>query len=451
MGFLCALSFLSYFDRVCLVRAQEDIQRDLSFNDERMGWIFSAFWLTYALFEIPAGWLGDRFGPRATLTRIVFCWSLFTALSGSATGFVSLLICRLLFGALEAGAFPNMARVQSEWLPLQSRARAGGLLWLLARWGGAFSPLLFGAMLRAFDSPGFRDGLSSIPGLSSLAGTSSWRLGFWAAGLAGAVWCLAYYPWFRDRPSQKSSVNAAELALIRSGRGPKVEEVSLDRRVFGALFTCRSLWALGLLYVCGSFGWSFFVSWMPRYLKEVHAIQFSGSEVMSGLPLFFGGLSCLAGGWLSDRFVRRTGRKWLGRAVFPILGYTTAAVSMYALRFVSSPGEAVFLMCLAGAGNDFGQGANWATIVDLGGRYAGTAAGFINMVGNSGNWLQPTIGARIFNGLGWNALFGVIATMYLIAAASWFFIDPRRSFYESRAEGTEEAAGPPCPPAPASK
>jgi MFS family permease len=428
MGFLCVLSFLTYFDRVCIMRAQEDIQNDLSISDEQMGLILGAFWLAYALFEIPGGWLGDRYGARLTLTRIVLAWSLFTLLSGSAVGFVSLLTYRLLFGAGEAGAYPNMARVQGQWLPPRSRARAGGLLWLLARWGGAFSPLLFGMMLRAFDAPGFRDLLG---GLHLPADVAAWRMAFWAAGLVGVLWCVGFYPWFRDDPAAVPSVNAAELRLIRGGESPapRPEGHHMPGRAWLALLSSPSLWAMGLLYVCGSFTWSFFVSWMPRYLKEVHHVPFEGSELMAGLPLFFGGISCLVGGTLSDLVVRRTGRKWLGRALFPMCGYTTAAAAMFGVRFAGSAEAAAALMCLASAGFDFGQGANWATIVDVGGRYAGTATGFINMVGNAGNYLQPVIGAVIFRSLGWDFLLAVYAAASLAAASMWLFIDPGRPFY----------------------
>jgi MFS family permease len=140
MAFLCVLSFLTYFDRFCIVQAQGAIQKDLALSDAQIGWIMGAFWLAYALFEIPSGWLGDRYGTRGTLIRIVLAWSLFTALSGSAVGFFSLLAYRFLFGVGEAGAFPNMARVQAAWLPTHARARWGGLLWLMARWGAAASP-----------------------------------------------------------------------------------------------------------------------------------------------------------------------------------------------------------------------------------------------------------------------------------------------------------------------
>jgi MFS family permease len=427
MTFLCVLSFLTYFDRVCIMRAQGDIQNDLGISDEQMGLVFGAFWLAYALFEIPGGWMGDRYGARLTLTRIVLAWSLFTFLSGSATGFLSLLAFRFLFGVGEAGAYPNMARVQAHWLPVRSRARAGGLLWLLARWGGAFSPFLFGAMLRCFGSLGFREFLVSV----GLPGDiSAWRISFWAAGLIGVFWCIAFYPWFRDDPAEVPSVNNAELRLIKSDGTPSAQGHHMPGRAWRALVLSRSLWAIGLLYIFASFGWSFFVSWMPRYLKEIHQVEFDvESELLSGMPLFFGGLSCVVGGALSDALVRRTGRKWLGRAVFPITGYTVAAVSMYCLRFTENADQAIVLMCLAGAGNDFGQGANWATIVDIGGSYAGTAAGFINMVGNAGNYLQPFLGAIIFHSFGWNVLLAVYAVTYLTAATLWLFITPEHTFY----------------------
>jgi MFS family permease len=438
MAFLCVLSFLTYFDRVCIVRAQGDIQRDLHLSDTQFGLVLGVFWLAYALFEIPGGFLGDRYGARGTLTRIVLAWSCFTALSGSATGFVSLLSFRFLFGVGEAGAYPNMARVQGAWLPVHSRARAGGLLWLCARWGGAFSPVIFGAMLRTFGSESFRHAVQG----TFLEHVASWRLGFFASGLLGAVWVVCFWPWFRDDPAKHRSVNAAELELINQGRPPTPPPQELPPGMiharapglFLALFTSPSLWAIAILYISASFGWSFFVSWMPRFLKDVHGVTFAKSEWMSGLPLFFGGIACLVGGLLSDALVRRIDNKRLARAIFPVSGYLVAAVAMLSIRFVHSPQAATVLLCLAAGAFDFGQGANWATIVDIGGRYAGTATGFINTVGNLGNSAQPVIGAWIFNTFGWNALFVTYAAAFGVAASMWLFINPNRRFYLEPAE-----------------
>jgi MFS family permease len=432
MAFLCVLSFLTYFDRVCIMRAQEDIKADLGLGNAEMGAILGAFWLAYALFELPGGWLGDRFGARLTLTRIVFAWSLFTALSGSATGFASLLASRLLFGAGEAGAFPNMARAQQRWLPVEARARAGGLLFLLARWGGALSPLIFGTLLRAFGSEGFRRAARASIVFSGLAVVAPWRLSFWSAGLVGAFWCVWFFLRFRDDPARHPGVNEAELALIRRGRGDAPPQEAWTRELWGRLARSPSLWALGGLYLFGSFGWSFFVSWAPAYLKQAHGVAMGSSEVMTGLPLFCGGISCVLGGTLSDALVKRTGKKRLVRAMFTLFGYGAAASAMWGLRFSTSPEQATLLMCVAAAGGDFAQGANWATIVDVGGQFAGTAAGFVNMVGNGGNYLQPSIGAWVSSSFGFGAMFVVYALTYVVAAAMWLFIDPDRPFYAPR-------------------
>lgn len=427
MAFLLVLSFITYFDRVCIVRVQQNIQKELTISDDQMGYILGAFWLAYSLFEIPGGWLGDRYGARLTLTRVVFFWSLFTVFTGLSFGFLSLLLIRFMFGMGEAGAFPNMARVQSMWLPASARGRAGGLLWLAARWGGAFSPFLFAALIRYIDSPAVR---AVLPGLEGVAG---WRIGFWVAGVVGFVWCVWFYLWFKDNPADKKTVNAAELALIRGDasaaddHGHRLPLMELMR----LLFRNRSLLALAGFYLFGSFGWSFFVSWMPRYLNDVHHFSFDSSESIWKQPLLYGGVSCLLGGTLSDWLVRRSGRRWLGRAVFPLGGLSVAAISIFCVRFVDNPDDAVMLMCIAGAAFDFGQGATWASIVDIGGSYAGSATGFINMLGNMGNAVQPAIGAWIFNHLGWNVLFAVYASAFLMSASMWFWINPAQPFHRS--------------------
>jgi MFS family permease len=430
MAFLCVLSFLTYYDRQCIVRAQESIQESLAINDRQMGLVLGAFWLAYALFEIPGGWMGDRFGARMTLTRIVLAWSLFTALTGAATGLVSLLVYRFLFGAGEAGAYPNMARVQSRWLPKLERAQAGGIIWLCARSGAAFAPFLFGTITRSVES--LQSAASESASLHWLVAIPSWRMAFFISGAVGLIWCLAFYPWFRDEPDEKPSVSAAELRHIKSGRGPIEAGHHVEAGVWGKLISSPSLWAIALYYACGSFGWSFFVSWMPRYMKDAHGVSFEQSEWSSAWPLLCGGVACLVGGVLSDELVRRTGWRRLGRAVFPLTGCSIAAAAMLAIPHVNSQREAVILMCVASAAFDFGQAANWASIVDIGGRYAGIALGFINMIGAFGNIVQPRVGAEIFNTFGWNTLFGVYAVAFLLAMTMWTIIDPTRVFYEDR-------------------
>lgn len=436
VGFLCVLSFLTYFDRFSIMRVQGDIEHDLKITAEQMGLVFSVFWLAYALFEVPGGWMGDRFGARKTLTRIVLAWSVCTALTGAAIGYGSLLFYRFIFGVGEAGAYPNIARVQSRWLPPTAQGKASGMLWLVARWGGALAPLLFGCMLRWVDSHGFRSFLGHVPVLRAAAGLSAWRLAFWLAGIAGIAWVVLFYPWFRDNPADLRAVNPAELALIRSGRQehPASDRPHATRQVWKDLLTSRSLWALAMVYVFGSFGWSFFASWMPRFFLERHHLDYKHSEWLSALPMLCGGVACLVGGWVSDVVISATGNVWLGRALLPMAGRVISAGAVLVIPFAHTPQQAVALMCVTLAFYDLGQGGNWAAIIDIGGKYSGTAAGFINMVGNlGGNVLQPILAPPIFTRFGWGPLFAVYAGTYLLSAVMWVMIDPAKRFYAEKA------------------
>jgi nitrate/nitrite transporter NarK len=325
-----------------------------------------------------------------------------------------------------------MARVQAAWLPIRSRARWGGLLWLMARWGGAFSPVIVGALLRAFASPTWQNLTRKTP----LAHLAPWRLGFWTSGLLGIFWVLLFYPFFRDNPADKPTVNRAELDLIHQGRhpdtpSPRHPDTSHDLapNIFGALFTSPSLWAFALLYLCVSFGWSFFASWIPRFFKDVQGVTFDRSEWLTTFPLFFGGLSCLLGGALCDYLVKVTDRKRLVRTLFPVIGYCVAALAFLALRHVHTPTQAAILCCVIATASDFGQGANWSSIVDIGGRYAGTALGLVNTLGNLGHFVQPPLGQWVFHTFGWNALFVVYSAAFAVAASMWLFINPNRPFH----------------------
>jgi MFS family permease len=377
---------------------------------------------------MPGGWLADRFGARLTLTRIVLAWSLFTMLTGLATGFVSLVVFRFLFGAGEAGAYPSMARAQSRWLPIVERARAGGLLWLVARWGAAFAPLIYGTLMRGIES--LQSAAANTEQLRWFSDPASWRLAFIVSGAVGISWCLVFYPWFRDEPRDKDGVTPEERQLIEGGRGEMQTDGHMDSAVWTKLLTSLSLCAMAAYYIFGNFGWSFFVSWMPRYMKEVQGVPFEQSEWSSAWPLVCGGLACLAGGLFSDTVVRRTGwRRW-GRAICPLSGCLVAAIAMLAIPHARSAPSATAMMCIASAAYDFGQAANWASIVDIGGRYVGIAMGLVNMLGNVGNSIQPYIGARVFHSFGWTALFSAYAIAFLLAMTMWLVIDPTRTFYD---------------------
>jgi len=432
MTFIGLLAFLTYFDRVFISWVGEYLERDLKITDQQMGFVLGTFWFAYALFEIPGGWLADRYGAKKALSRIVIAWSVFTALSGSATGYMSLLFYRFMFGVGEAGAYPAMARVQSKWLPVQSRAWFGGVLWALSRWGGAFSPVVFGYLMDFFISSRFKSFVTHI-GLTHLANMPEWRLVFWTAGLFGLIWVAFFLPWFKDEPAEKKSVNEAELNLIKAGRQARDEGGKhMDWKILGQLFTSRSMWIVAGIGLLVSYCFSFWVSWLPKYLKAVQGLDLKQNKWLGALPMLFMGISCLVTGRISDWFVRRTGRKFFGRALLPVTGLFCSAAALIAIQHAHTPKQAIVLLCVAAFCVDMNQSCHWANIVDIGGRYAAMAFGFMNMIGNIGNSIAPPINERLFNGYGWNALFTVNAIILCSATIFWFFNDPNKRFYDER-------------------
>ena len=207
LAFLAA--FITYLDRVCIAVAAPGMQRDLGLSQIEFAWVFTVFYIAYSICEIPVAWLGDRWGQRRMLIRIVGCWSLFTILTGIVRGLGALLITRTVFGAAEAGAFPTLSRALARWFPLAERSRANGIMWMGARTGGALAPPIAVAIVTFL----------------------GWRYAFALFGLTGLIWCAVCMFWYRDEPADHPSVNAGELRLIRSGAAPPPQPE--DRSVLG--------------------------------------------------------------------------------------------------------------------------------------------------------------------------------------------------------------------------
>src|SRR5262245_9037839 len=217
LGFACALSMITYLDRVCFGTVAPYIQGEFGLTETQKGILFSAFALAYAAFEVPSGWLGDRFGPKRTLIRIVLAWSLFTFMTGLifppqgegtmlfglSLSFLALVLVRFLFGAGEAGAYPNIARAFHNWFPFQVRGSAKGAVWMAGRFAGGITSFIVLALL--FET--VQQGVT----------VTHWRHIFWIFGAVGVFWVIAFAYWFKDRPEQSPKVNQAELDLIQHG------------------------------------------------------------------------------------------------------------------------------------------------------------------------------------------------------------------------------------------
>ncbi len=433
LAWFCSLSMITYIDRVCIKQVQDEMQSDLGLTSKQFAWVFAAFALAYAAFEIPTGWLGDRIGPKKVLTRIVLCWLLFTALTGlvprweSGLGYfpgtavylsgslLLLLLVRFLFGAGEAGAYPNIARGTRNWFPFAERGRAQGLVWTFGRWGGALAPVLIIALTLPFNALGWQ----------------GWRFGFVLLGVLGLAWVWGFTVWFRDQPRDHPAVNSAELALIEGSRSANpAPPAPLS---WSTMLSSRTLWILSVMYFCSNAGWSIFITYDTQLLKKDLGLSGWTLHLMSGMPLLLGGVGCMLGGMLTDRQVRYWGRRW-GRTAQGFVAYGLGAV-FFALVIPFSginPMLAVMCLCLASFVKDFAMGASWSTTIDIGHRYSGTVAGFMNTVGNLGTVVSPPLVMWLVLATGegdahkLSVSLYYYATMFFIASVCWFFINPKR-------------------------
>lgn len=406
--FAVTLAILSYIDRVAISQAAPVISRDLNLTQSEMGYIFSAFAVAYALFEIPGGWMGDYMGPRKVLMRIVIWWSAFTAATGFMWNFSSMWVARFLFGAGEAGCFPNLTKAFTTWLPGNERTRAQGIMWTFARWGGAFTPPLVVATFALM----------------------SWRWAFVLFGAIGVIWAVFFYIWFRDNPRDHKSVNAAELALLAGSEDLASGHGNVP---WGKLLRSRSIWLLWAQYFFLTYPWYFYITWLPTFLKDRYPDMSDTQRAgLAIFPLFFGGLGALFCGFITARVARMTGSIKFTRRLMACLGFFGAAVMLFASTTVNDAILVMFVMGMASFCNDLVMPGAWSACMDVGGKYAGTVSGSMNMMGNLAGFVAPVIGGKIRDaGYDWNIFLYSMAAVYVLGGLCWPFIDPVTPIEES--------------------
>jgi len=258
--------------------------------------------------------------------------------------------------------------------------------------------------------------------------TGGWRGAFWVLGLAGVLWAVLFSLWFRDRPEDSPGVNPAETALIRDGRevaGPAPE--GLGRVPWNLLLRSANLWAICLCSFALNFSWYFYITFLPKFLRDKFGVDFAGSELMTGLPLLIGGISCLIGGRLSDVLIRRTGSKRWGRSLVGLAGMAAAGLCVLVVPALGTAWGIIAAICVACAFQDLAVPVLWAVCADVGQEYAGTVGGCMNALGSIGGVLSPLLAAW----LGWDGVFFAYAAAYGVGGLLWLGIDAGRPVAEA--------------------
>jgi ACS family glucarate transporter-like MFS transporter len=409
LGLLVSLSVITFLDRLAIAVAGPRIQRELQIPPERWGWVLGAFALGYGIFEMPSGASGDRIGQRRVLTRIVIWWSIFTAATAAAMSYVQLIATQFLFGAGEAGAYPNASGVIARWFPKQERARAQGAVWAASRVGGALSPLLVIPLLQAV----------------------GWRGMFCVFACLGVIWASVWRAWFHDRPAEQPGIMQAELAEIGEGT-PR----SHGRELWRELARSRQTWLLVAMYWCYVWGSWFYFSWFPTYLVRGAGFTEKEMGVLSALPFILGCCGNLAGGFLSDRLAASYGLK-VARCGQASVSLAVSSLLIFGLAFATDKTLIIILASIGFGVLDLMLPATWSLCLDLGRSNAGVLTGAMNSAGLAGGFVCTVLFGYLVRATGgYRAPLCAIATMVMTSAILFTLIDPYRPIWKETPSNT---------------
>lgn len=411
LSFLAVLSIITYIDRTGISLVAADMKRDLHIENDAWGWILGAFALAYALFEMPTGALGDRIGPRRVLTRVVAWWSVFTVLTGTATSWLYLVVVRFLFGAGEAGAYPNASIVVARWFPRQEIGRAQAFIWAAGRIGGMLAPWVV------------------VP----VAVQYGWRVAFFAMGGLGIVWAVSWYVWFRDFPREQPAVSPAERTYIETNRWFKLNKHHIPWR---AIFRSRNMWAIMLMFHFYMYGAYFFTAWLPTYLKEGRNFDQGQMQLFTTLPFLLGAVGCFTGGFASDWLAGRYGLK-VGRRAVGIVGMGLSSISIFWSASTTDNQTAAVLLAMGMGFKDLTLPVAFAVCNDVGRSRSGTVSGAMNTFGQMGAvFLGVLFGYIVKATNDFNKPLFLIAGLLLCSCLLWLVIDPTKEIVLDNDEDT---------------
>ena len=366
------VAFLMYLDRICLAQivSSDSFHKHIQLEGWQIDWVKGAFFWAYALAQVPAGWLSDRFGTRALITIYIATWSLFTALTSFSFGFTTLLLARLGCGLAEAGYYPASSGLLTRWAHIEARGFASSLISWGGRVGGALAPALTAyVILQAGD----------------------WRWAGWLYGLVGILVALCYWRVFREHPRQHPNCNAEEIMLLAEGRGD-FQPVKDPPKRFPIRAACRSgnLWMANGVQFFTNIGWAFLILSLPDYLKKVMHLNEGMTGIITTGALFIGIVALPLGGMITDYITRHHGKR-LGR-MLPMSVTKFAAAACYLLAmWTDSPWGMAIAFGLVAFFADIGLPAMWTFMQDISGKHQAQLFGWGNMWGNFGAAIMPVL------------------------------------------------------------
>lgn len=404
-----AMYMNTYMDRVVISVAAPYMQEDLGFTAVTMGWVFAAFQISYALFQIPGGWMGDKIGPRRALTGIVVYWSFFTAGTAFMWNATSMIVCRFLFGIGEAGAFPIATRALSRWMLPSERGWAQGITHAGARLSAAITPPLVVAIIALWN----------------------WQAAFVVFALTSWIWAGVWYWYYRDDPRIHKFTNEAELELLESQLGR--QEVGVIKSVpWREILSKPQLWLLSFMYFCYGYGIVTYLTWFPTYLVQARSFTLTEMGLYASAPLMGGVLGNIVGGLASDHMLKRTGNLKMSRRAVAVIGFLISATMVPLAISADNPLHSVMYFAIAVFGLEVTVGVSWAVTLDIGKEFAGSVSSVMNTFGNVAGAIAAAATGYLVTYASWEAAFTILAGFSLLAAILFLKIDASKVLFREQ-------------------
>lgn len=405
---LFILSAISFLDRTNISIAGLQISSEYGLGNQRLGWIFSAFLIGYAGFQVPAGWLASRYGPRLVITLGVVWWGIATAVTtlippGISQAVLLLIGIRFLLGAGEAVIYPAANQFVARWVPVQERGLVNGLIFAGVGAGSGLTP----------------------PLLAWFILHHGWRSAFWFSAVVGVIAGGAWWWFARDTPEEDSMVSPAELDYIRHGIAGATAESNAGVISWKAMLRRRDLPALVVSYFgFGYTAWIFF-SWFFLYMSQVRGFNLKSSALYSMLPFLSMTIGCLGGGALSDRLTRLYGLR-VGRCGLAAVAFLFTAIFLVLGSRVQSPQLAGVILA-GGAGALYvSQSSFWSVSADIAGRSSGVFSSMVNMGAQVGGAVTASLTPWVAQRFGWTTSFAIAAALAVAGAGLWMTVHPER-------------------------
>ena len=402
------ITLLLYVDRVCISSAKDAISGDLGLTDIQMGWVLSAFALGYALFQVPGGALGDKYGVRKVMTGIMILWSIFTSLTGVAWNYISMLFFRFIFGAGEAGAFPNISRAAFSWIPTKERGAFQGINFSGSRLGAAFA----------------------LPLVAYLIDSWGWRNIFYFFGAVGVVFAIAFYVFFRNKPEEHPGLSNQEKQFIVKNRQQEVERKGGNLPLEKILGSNNVILAM-IQYIGSNFIFFFMLTWLFPYIKAKYELGLVTTGFYAMLPLLAGAVGNWVSGFMVDA-IYKTGKWKQSRQIPATIGFILVVIGILSSLYMDTALGAVLCLSVAIFGADMTLSPSWSFCMDIGEENSGKVSGMMNMAGNIGAFSTALAFPYLREWTGSDEpFFYLAAALGFVAIFCWYFMNPNQKLSDA--------------------